>query len=356
MISFELRTIILLISLLALGIKASYEDLKEGRINNKLLLGFFVIGLIGNLSVSFFELKLSFIINLVFAFFVGFLLWYINFWNAADGKLFLICVSLVPVSLIFEGVRDLYAHEILVYTFVPVFFVFLLFLILQTRKEEYVQTLKRVVDIRTVVNIGAAFFSFQWVMKTIYLETGVQLNLFIGAVILFFVFDGLEKILNIKLIYLFYLASVIRLVIDAQNMFQPDFLTNFLFQLSLFLFFVYFFLYLAYFKFGTHIRIPYLKPGMNLAEKIIKRDDKYTVIPDVKISLFTFLYNKVDKAAVIENKPEGLSRKQIRKIQRWNKAGKMEVGALLIQKRIPYAVFQFIGVFIFIMISVMGWS
>ena len=201
-------------------------------------------------------------------------------------------------------------------------------------------------------------FLFIWLVlfaileKTNFLSKNNTLNLFISALILFFVFEGLEKILKIKLVNLFYIAAILRIFIDINTIFSLSFVFYFVFQLIIFLIFVYFFIFIAYFKFGVHVKISDLQPGMNLCEKIIKRNEKYTVMPDIKISLFMFLRDKVKKKTVIDTKPEGLTEKEIKKIQTWNKSGRMEVGALLIQKRIPYAPFQFLGVIFLLLINI----
>lgn len=353
-LEFNLRNLLLLLLIITLGVISSWFDTKNQRIPNKLIIGFLIGGLILNFSINILDFQINYAINLAFSFFVGFFLWYINFWNAGDGKLFLAFVSLIPINLVFLNKTRLYSYEIIIYTFVPVFFIFLLFLIFQTTKNEFMHAVKEAIKPKLIFNIFIAFFSFHWVIQLIDDNFGLRLNLFLGAIILFFIFDGLEKLLRLKMINLFYATAVLRIFVDAQIVFSINFLVQFGYQLLIFLVFVYFFLYIAYFKYGVHVGIPDLKPGMNLCEKIVKKEDKYTVIPDIKISLFMFLQDKIDKKAVIDIKPDGLTSDEITKIQNWNKTGKIEVGALLIQKRVPYAPFQFLGVLIFLILNYTG--
>lgn len=348
-----LKTVILLILVLILGVSASFSDIKNRLITNKLILISVIVGVVLNLTSNSLDLKINYLVNILFALFIGFLLWYINFWNAGDGKLFLAFTSLIPIELFFMSRTALYSYDVIVYTFVPVFFLFLIMLIFQTKKEELTHSLKNSFKPLVVINVLVAFFSFQWIINVINFHSGLKLNLFISAIILFFVFDSLEKLLRIRLIYLFYLTAMLRIIFDG-SIYSTNFLLNFLFQIVIFYVFVYFFVNLAYYKFGTHVRIPDLIPGMNLCERIIKRGQKYVVVPEVKISLFMFIQEKVEEKSEIEMKPEGLSEKDIRKIQNWNKAGKIEVGSLLIQKRIPYAPFQFFGVIVLIILRLIG--
>jgi len=352
MIILPIKNIILIVIIIILGIIVSYSDIKNQIIQNKYIFTAMFLGLVLNLNNSAYEFRVSYLLNLVFAFFVGFLLWYINFWNAGDGKLYMTFVSLMPIDLVFSGIRSLYSYNLIVYTFVPIFFVFLLLLILQSTTKDIATSLKRTFRLKPIMGIAIAFFAFQWVIKIVNQQFGLRMNLFIGAVILFLFFNFIEKVTRLKLLNTFIIVAIVRIIIDFSEVIEPSFLILFVFQLLIFIFFIYFFLTLAYFKFGVHVKIPDLKPGMNLCEKIIPKTTegskilKYSVESDVKISLFTFLYDKKDPKALIELRPEGLTKKEINKIKELNRDNKLDVGSLLIQKRIPFAPFVFIGTII----------
>ncbi len=349
----NLKIVLLILFVLALGIKSTIDDLKHKKVYNITVALFICVGVVLNLSTGFYELRINFLINLGFALFVGFLLWYVNFWNAGDGKLFLAFTALIPIELVFSDKTQLYAYNLITYTVVPIFFVFAAFVLFQVTRQEILNTIKESFKLKIVINIILAFFAFQWVIQSVNEKFGLRLNMFLGVIVLFFVFDMLEKFSRINLINIFYATAALRMIFDTSEVFSMFFLVNFAFQILMFLVFVYFLIYLAYFKFGVHVPIPDLKEGMNLCEKIVRKGDKYTVLPDIKISLFMFLHDKMKTDYALENTPEGLSRSQIQKIQEWNRQGKMEVGALLVQKRIPYAPFQFIGAVLLIIASVL---
>ncbi len=346
MIELSIREIILIVLIILLGLKTCVEDLKKRRIYNKTLILFIIIGLVLNISTSINDFRFNYILNLLFAFGIGFLLWYVNFWNAGDGKLFFTFICLIPTSFVFLGKTNLYSYNVILYTFVPIFVVFLIFMIFQTTLKEFSRGLKNAFQPMVILNISIAFFSFQWVMELLNVHFGIKANLFLSAIVLFFVFDGIQKLLKIKLIHLFYVAGIIRIVMDFNNIFSLNFLTYFVLQLVIFVGFVYFFVYIAYFKFGTHVKIPDLQPGMLLCERIVKKSENYTVAPNINISLFMFLREKIDKKSIIEIKAKGLTKKDIQQIQKWNKAKIIDVGSLLIQKRVPFAPFQLFGVLI----------
>ena len=348
LINLSLKTNILIFLILISGTLLSWFDIKKRIIPNKIIIPFLSIGITLNLLNKIPDFRINYLINILFAFFIGFFLWFINFWNAADGKLFLTFTSLLPIELFFIEKTQLYSYNLVIYTFVPIFFVFIIIMFFQIRSSELLFALKESMKPKIILNIFVAFFSFQWIIQIINSNYGLRLNFFINVLILFFIFESLKKVLKFKLINLFYITAVLRVFIDINNIFSLNFIYYFISQLAIFIIVVYFFIHIAYFKFGVHVKISNLQPGMNLCEKIIKKENKYTVIPNINISLFMFLRDKTDDKSVIEIRPEGLTKKEINMIQTWNKARKMEVGALLIQKRIPYAPFQFLGVIIFI--------
>lgn len=352
--NFDFRTIILLLTILLVGIVSSYTDTLNKKIKNKILLSGIIVGLIFNSSFFISEFYTNYFLNLLFALFIAFILWYVNFWSAGDGKLFFTFVSLLPLEIVFQNKFFLYSYNLIVYTFVPVFFVFLIWLFFQIGKKEFFHAFKEAFRIKTLANIFIAFFSFQWIIGLVNQSLNLKLNFFLSALILFVIFEGINRVLKINLIYLFYATAFLRLIIDFQNIFDWYWLFIFFSQLILFLIFVYFFIYIAYFKFGVHVKIPNLKKGMLLCEKIIKKGDSYTVEPDIKISLFMFLRETTSKKKpFIDIKAEGLTISEIQKLQELNKSGKMSIGSLLIQKRIPYAPFQFLGVIILIVSLIM---
>lgn len=110
-------TIILLllftIPLVAIGIFASYTDIKEGIIPNKLILPGFLWGLflysflfLYNTfflqSEALFEYLFSAFFNGVIAILAGYLIWKLTFWSAGDGKLFALYGFLLPLEFYSE--------------------------------------------------------------------------------------------------------------------------------------------------------------------------------------------------------------------------------------------------------------
>jgi Flp pilus assembly protein protease CpaA len=134
--------------LFLIGLIASYQDFRYGKIKNKLIvlgliwgLGFYFLFLIWALIAPFFSqvfsqylpsLPPSYIfrvfLNSTIALLVGYLLWYFNLWSAGDGKLFFIFSLLLPLKYYWKSALPYFpSFVLLINTFVPL----LIFLIFQ---------------------------------------------------------------------------------------------------------------------------------------------------------------------------------------------------------------------------------
>jgi len=348
-----IRTVLLLTGLLAIGILTTITDIKNGKIKNKLLLFGLVFGILLNISVLNLNLILNYFINLVFSAFIGFLLWHIRFWNAGDGKLFTVLVALFPITLFFKSTFNLYAYSLILYTFIPIFFVFLVLILFKIRIQD-LKKVKEYSDFRTIIMIMLTFFSFQWITTLFVRFTNIPLNMFLSVLVLFFVFNSLEKTLNVDMRHIVFLIVILRIILDFNLIFSIPFFLDFLFNFVVFIFIVYFVLHLAYFQFSTHVKLSDLKPGMNLCELIIEKNGKYTVMPYVMISLFAFLRVRTKLKPLIELRPAGLTVNDINLLKKMFGEKKLNIGSFLIQKRVPFAPFIFFGTILLIVLKLLN--
>ena len=97
----------LMIMILTLGILSSWQDIKYGKVRNRLLKSFFLLGIFLILIAFIYSLlqnksllkvnDLGRIVGATFlAIFIGFFGWKFKMWTAADAKLFIVCVFLLP--------------------------------------------------------------------------------------------------------------------------------------------------------------------------------------------------------------------------------------------------------------------
>ena len=78
------------------ALAASYTDIKNGVIQNKLTLPLFIIGLVGNLAVYGKAIALQLLLSIGLIFSIGYVFWYVGGWSAGDAKAFLFLAALLP--------------------------------------------------------------------------------------------------------------------------------------------------------------------------------------------------------------------------------------------------------------------
>jgi len=129
--------LLFLVPLLIIGAAATYWDLKKGVIPNKLILIGFLWGGLMYFSLflynTFFlgsDLLLAYIIealmNGVIAVLTGYMIWYLNFWSAGDGKLFGLFGFLLPLGFYAGHYIDYFpAFALLANLLVPLLFLFI---------------------------------------------------------------------------------------------------------------------------------------------------------------------------------------------------------------------------------------
>ena len=335
-----------------MGAAATYQDIKHRRISNNLVVASLLTGMLFNLSFLDTVMSVVYIYNLLFAAFLGFFLWYVWFWNAGDGKLLLGFVAVMPIELLSRCGLALYAYDVIFYTFVPVFFVLLFLLLIKTRPRDIKNLMENYFSLRVVGYIFIAFFSFHWIISLLNRLVRLNLNMFLSIVLLFLFFSSMERVLKIDLRKAFIYTAVLRVMFDFSNLFTISFWQNILIHFVVFIFFVYFVLHLAFIKYAKHVKVQDLKPGMLLAESIVKKGERYVPRTEVYISLFSFLVSRSRESAFVETKPSGLTIDEVARLKKLQKEGKLSVGAVLVQNRLPFAPFLFLGVVLSLFVSV----
>ena len=166
-IDFYAITVLVII---VFGAIISYEDLMKKRIRNKYLLYAITYSIVLNIIYVLLEGSLpylkAFFINALFSLFVGFLLWYVHLWTAGDGKLFFTYALLVPLTTYSTQSTTFFpSYTILLNTFVPLFFVFLINIFIKSKKEELVRAFRFMTNPYTVVQITIILFGFVWLLS-----------------------------------------------------------------------------------------------------------------------------------------------------------------------------------------------
>lgn len=96
--------------------------------------------------------------------------------------------------------------------------------------------------------------------------------------------------------------------------------------------------------FSKRVRLADLKPGMVLADEIIETDEKCFLRQKIFISISQAIFQKASYKKAIKNKPQGISKADIKKIAKLRKDKKLDAYSINVAKTIPFAPFLFIGV------------
>jgi len=327
--------------ILILGIATSFTDIKYGKIKNKWILFGLFYGLIINIALILYYLyqkNLSFgyvselFVNMFFGLFVGFGFWLLKIWTAGDGKLFFAYSILVPLSFYQHGyIKWIPSAILLINIFVPLFLCFASISLFKSRWNIKKKILNAVFGKR-FLNLFVSLFVMHWLVNSF--ASLIKLNgLFLKAAMLVFIFyiigkkkDLRNKQKKIMLIILFF--CIMRFLFD-KSVFTLYFWKEFMFL----------FVFLSLFKvitalgvetFSKEISVNHLKPGMLLAEMIIKKGKKYE--KKIKQELFSL------EKSFIEEEAEGITEADIKKIK------KTDIKSIKIKQTIPFAPFIFLGV------------
>ena len=179
------------------GLITSYTDIKHNKIKNRdLLIAFFIFIILlifSHVKYNFFNYVFIFV-NFFIALIVGFLLFYFEFWKAADAKLFSLYALLIPVGFYSNNLYGLFpSFSILINTFVPFFIVFSFINLFKIRKIPHIK-LKDMISIILLFLTGFLFFGL------LNMEISFILSLLFSFIFLFFMKKVFEKYIIISLL------------------------------------------------------------------------------------------------------------------------------------------------------------
>lgn len=329
--------------ILILGIITSFTDIKYGKIRNRLIIFALAYGMIVNfLLISYtlsqgnlrFEYISELTTNILFGLGVGFSFWLSKIWTAGDGKLFFSYSVLMPLTVYQNGyIRWIPSAILLINVFVPMFFYFAVSSIFKSSWDIKKIIIKEIYK-KYLMNLFFSLFVIHWVLNLF--TSAIKLNsIFLKAIILAFIYSIIRKRYKnktikkqkVKFIAAILLIFVARLIFDS-SIYTSNYWIEF-FSFFFFLILLSGIKNLSVEAFSRNIAIKNLKPGMILAESIIKKGSKY------QKEKFT-ASNKDEN--FIEEQAEGITSEDIKKIQ------KTGIKNIKVKQTIPFAPFLFFGV------------
>jgi len=320
------------------GCLTSYTDYRSERISNKLIL----IGLgVAVAFNSYFILTQQLLLNqllphVLFSVFVGFFIYVIDMWPAGDGKLFII-LSLLLLPRAYAGLTS--SVNILINTFVPLFFVFSAVSLVKMKKEEAKKAFNYSFSRYRVFIVGIMLFGFVSFVTRFLMYLGLPGGYFVSILLLFIGFEALKSS-PINLEYLFIGLAGLRAIIDFRHVFQLSFVFDFCLLLVTFLTFRFFFLYLGYLLYTEEKTIEELEAGMRPAEGVSQSPSDYEKISFLDHSLLTVMSHQRREFV---HAADALTAEDVNRLKQLAAEGKLKIKTLRIYKSLPFAIFLFLG-------------
>jgi hypothetical protein len=335
--------------ILFLGIITSRDDIKYGKIRNKwvgaaLIYAFVVLALVNvNLQISNVPVELVYFsdygINLVFAFFVGFLIWYGGLWSAGDAKLFLAYSALLPLSTYYNSyIFPFPSVIILVNSFVPLFVFLVIKLIIHTNFKNKVSSFKSAITTETIAALMLSFFGLSALIVKALSLFNITTDIFTKIFLLLLLYFFLEKAFGKNLIKIMVAISILMGIINFDYIMSFEFLGVLLTMIVSFIFVRYFIIRLAYDAFSRTVKIDNLKPGMMLSDIFYKKGSVYKLREGVKFNIAP----SGEKLHVLTDS-RSLTQDVIDRIKRLHHKGEFPFETVRVNESIPFAPIMFFG-------------
>lgn len=328
------------------GFVISYQDIRGGAIRNRMLsllmlvfLAYFILNF-----ASFFPVLEKFLVNILYTVLASVGLWIFGFWPAGDAKLFIVLGTLLTPTVLMASESAL--SDMLVNTFVPLFFFYFTLLMARGKRKDKMDSLRAAFSPYRIMIVFIVFVGIAWFISLPLYYLGM-LSMFASIVILFIIVEVFYRVTRVNLEYLFIAAAIARLVIDYENVYTVSFAYNVAATVLVFILFRFFFLDLAY-KSNTYtVMLSELKPGMRLAEGILKRKDgSFEKRKILHFTIYDALKTGVSDRFLHSVSDEGLSEDDVAKIKNIRKFRELGFNSIKVHVSVPFAVFLFIGFFI----------
>jgi Flp pilus assembly protein protease CpaA len=320
-----------------LAIYICYQDIRHGIIRNRLILALLLLGIIYQAaSGTLFTSTLPVLSTLAYGFLIAFLFWWLGLWPGGDAKLFTALLLFFPAELYSTGLILPYLAN----AFIPLFAFMVAYALFKSRPNIIVRALNYSLNPYKVSFIFIILIGFMWFFTGLIRLAGIQADYFITILMLFAIYELFSATISAKTEALFTGLVLIRAILDFQNLFALASLYYFLLVAGVFVFFRFFLLYIAYYTFTTEIGINRLRPGMILAEGISPEGKGYARISFLNSSLVEFLQQK--RRRFIHGLDE-LTRKDVNRIKRLRKQGRIMFGRVRVCQTQPFAAFILVG-------------
>ncbi len=350
---FDMNLFFLLIAVF-FGVVTSYTDIRYGKVRNKHVLLFVMLGVLSYLLFIVFNVSkinypfiLQTLTNFLFALVLGYIMWIFAMWTPGDGKLFTVYALLIPLSVYSLGhikilnVLNFSSLNILVNTFIPIFIFMFVNILVKSSIVKKKEALKRTFDLRVVIGVVLSLFVYSWVVDVIFGFLRLSPNMFFTYIIVLMVFLLTEKVFLVTHYKVFLVLSVARLIID-NSWRNFAFLQSFFMMVMVFIVFRYLIIELGFSTFTKEIAIGDLKEGMVLADMFYEKEKKVEKRRAIYFSITSYLKD-MSVERLIDHKTEGVVKKDIQNLLKLSKKHS-NLKVVRIVETLPFAPFMLMGV------------
>ena len=344
----DFTVLVFLPMILYLGIRTSYEDIKQGKIRNKYIKAGIFYALAANAAIVGYyllsgipvrpEYFIDLSVNLLLAFAFGFAAWHMKLWSAADAKLFLAYAFLVPLST-FSNTYILFfpSFVILINTFVPAMLYSAARILAAPGLRKRTSFLWGT-DFKEIPVIMINVFWLAWVsgLATLF---GIELGLLGSVFIIWSLMYLIYRYAGVHRVTLGVGMSIVRLAFDMGHILTVSFAFEILYYMAMVTGMHMLMMFLV--RFSSELKpvpITALRPGMILAEVIHREGGKYKKIPMERV------FSMPKGRLVLGETGDGLSEDGIRKITNLYEKKKLNFSEVRIKQTVPFAPFLFLGV------------
>jgi len=342
--------------ILAFGIITSYEDMHSNKIRNKwiavgLSYAFLALAASSGLTlVVFKELNRAYFFtlgtNLAIGTGAAVAIWLMGLWSAADAKLFIAYLALVPLFFYQWGRVDFFpGYTLLINTFTPYLAYFVYRIVFKTSLKVKLSACKATLNPSLLLQYIVFIFAFAWIVSAMFRISGIPQWYGLSFAVLFFLFILINDVLKINILAFGIVVSVVRIVVGFKSIFALSFMVHFLVIIVLFILLRIFILYLGYALYTHPIYIEQLKEGAILAEEVVKTGkNTYTKKQALPAISFLSLILHKDDARKVTFSQGGLTAEDIKKITSLHSEGKLKEHSIRVYQTTPFAPFIFSGV------------
>lgn len=339
-----MEEVFFLVVLIGIGGWILYEDFKEGRIRNSLLIVLIGAGVFLNYYTgTFADHLLPSLVNICFGIAVGLMIWFAGLWSAADAKLYMSLVILFPIIWFKSSSEYFPGLAILINSTLPL----LLFLtgqvLVQSSWKEKIQAVKKISKPSLFANIFVIGMGAVLLRNLIADFFKIQLDYFLTLPLFLGLFWMVSK-LKIRVIYLFAFIVIFSLVFSSHLIDLRFFVTVLIF--SLLILFAIWIISLSQPLFTRQVKIAELKEGMILNEMILRKNQRFTKQPLAFLTFLTSLTQRMSSNPAFGYNPDGLKMSEVKDLQEMEKAGQLEFETIRMSKTLPFAQALFLGTLI----------